>query len=431
MNITIVGTGYVGLVTGACFAKIGHNCLCIDNDQSKISSLQAGEIPFYEPGLSELVTEMCTAGRLTFSTDSAEGVQRSPVIFIAVGTPATPSGKADLSYIEQVARTIAQSMNEYKVVVEKSTVPVQTGERVRMTIDRHISSEIPFDVASNPEFLREGSAIEDALHPDRIVLGVESERAESLLREVYAPLDAPILVTNIGSAEIIKHASNSFLAMKISYANALSQICELANADIDEVARGVGLDRRIGENFLRAGVGYGGSCFPKDVDAFCDIASELGYEFRLLQEVQAINREQRRYFLRKIEDALWIVKEKTVTIFGLSFKPNTDDLRQAPSLDVIEWLLEHGAKVHAHDPKAIPAMRKLYGDRIRYFEDPYEAAQDADCVAILTEWQIYGDLDLTRLKDSMKQAVMVDGRNLFDPQEVIGLGFEYKSIGRR
>ncbi|HKS16363.1 MAG TPA: UDP-glucose/GDP-mannose dehydrogenase family protein, partial [Planctomycetota bacterium] len=351
MKISVIGTGHVGLVTGACFAEMGHRVLCVDVDKSKVAKLRRGVMTIYEPGLADLVRRNAKAGRLKFGTSNAEAVAFGTVVFICVPTPPRPDGTADLSFMESVSRDIAKSLKEYRLIVDKSTVPVHTGERVKLVITKHAPKDMPFDVASNPEFLREGAAVQDTLHPDRIVFGVESHRAEKVLREVFEPFKSPILSTDIKSAELIKHASNSFLALKISYANALAALCDLAGADVQMVTRGMGMDRRIGLAFLNPGIGYGGSCFPKDVAAFEAISRELGYEFRLLREVQRLNEEARDLFLKTIERELWIVKGKRIAAFGLSFKPDTDDVRESIALKVVKALMERGADVRAYDPQ--------------------------------------------------------------------------------
>ncbi|MBW2970925.1 UDP-glucose/GDP-mannose dehydrogenase family protein, partial [Candidatus Woesearchaeota archaeon] len=358
MKVAIIGTGYVGLVTGTCLAEIGHRVICVDNNKDKINVLNSGGIPIYEPGLLELIKKNVAAKRLIFSTELPSAVKQSEVIFIAVGTPPRDDGSADLSYVENVARQVAQAMERYTVVVEKSTVPVETGEWVKRTIELYNKRGIPFDVVSNPEFLREGSAVKDFLEPDRIVVGVGSKKAEKIMRELYEPIKSELVVTDIKSAELIKHASNSFLATKISFINAVANVCEKTGADIKMVAHGMGLDSRIGPRFLNAGIGYGGSCFPKDVDAFIHISDNVGYDFRLLKEVQAINKLQREKFLRKVHDAMWIVKDKRIAIWGLSFKPNTDDMREAPSIDVINALQREGAKITAHCPGALETAKE-------------------------------------------------------------------------
>jgi UDPglucose 6-dehydrogenase len=427
LTVTIIGSGYVGLTTGVCLAELGHTVICSDNDESKVRLLASGGCPIYEPGLPELMRK--NAQRLSYTADIADAVRRADIIFVAVGTPSTPSGAPDMSYVERVARTIALAMNSYKLVVEKSTVPVQTAEWMKRTIARYDKAGTPFDVASNPEFLREGTAVQDFLKPDRIVLGVESDRARDLLLRLYAPIDAPKVVVDIKSAELIKHASNSFLAMKISFINAVATICELTGADIDEVAQGMGYDRRIGKDFLRAGVGYGGSCFPKDVDAFIWLAGTLNYDFALLKSVRDINREQRDRFFKKIEDALWVLKGKTVAVLGIAFKANTDDIREAPALDIMRRLLDAGACVRAYDPQAMDHARAQI-PQAEYCASPYEAMQGADCAVIMTEWEEIRSLDLDRAVRALAHPIVVDGRNLFDPAEMKRRGFDYRSIGR-
>ncbi|MDP8236168.1 MAG: UDP-glucose/GDP-mannose dehydrogenase family protein [Candidatus Erginobacter occultus] len=429
MNVCIIGTGYVGLVTGATLAELGNRVICVDNNQEKIALLNRGEVPIYEPGLNELIATSRQAGRITFTTSIAEGVKSSEVVFIAVSTPPKPDGSADLSAVAAVAREVAENLNGYKVVVDKSTVPVKTGEKVTETIERYSREGSEFDVVSNPEFLREGSAIYDTFHPDRIVIGCPSRRASDILVELYKPLDAPVIITDINSAEIIKHAANSFLATKISFANALARICEAAGANVEEVTRGVGLDNRVGAKFLNAGVGYGGSCFPKDVSAFVSISDELGYDFRLLKEVERINEEQIDFFFRKIKDTLWILEEKTVAILGLAFKPNTDDMRSAPSVKIIRKLLAEGAKVRAYDPKAMEKAREELPD-IEYCRDPYQAAEGAEALVILTEWNEFKEMDLGRMKKLLHQPIVIDGRNIYDPERMAALGFTYCSVGR-
>jgi len=429
MNICFIGTGYVGLVTGTIFAHKGHNVICIDKEEHKIQSLRDGQMPIYEPGLEEMVAENVKAGRLQFSTDIAKGVNTSKIIFIAVGTPPSEDGRADLSFIEQVARQIARHMNEYKIIVEKSTVPVQTGERVKITINRNIRSKIEFDVVSNPEFLREGNAIEDALNPDRIVIGVSSDHARKVMEELYKDFNAPIITTDVKSAEIIKHAANSFLALKISYINAVANVCEMTGANVMEVAEGMGLDKRIGKRLLNAGLGYGGSCFPKDIDAFARISEELGYNFPILREVQRINQEQRALFVKKIEQELWIVKAKTIGVLGLSFKPDTDDMREASSIYIINELQKRGALIRVYDPKAMNNAREML-DKVEFCQDPYSAAKGADCLLLLTEWDEFKNMDLKKIKKAMNEPNLIDGRNIFEPDKMLELGFNYRSIGR-
>jgi UDPglucose 6-dehydrogenase len=429
VRITIVGTGYVGLVTGACFAEVGHHVTCVDNDRSKVEQLQRGGIPIYEPGLEEIVRRNVAAGRLRFASETAEGVAQAEVIFIAVPTPPLPDGSTDLSFVERVARDIATAMTEYKIVVDKSTVPVQTGQKVADTIKRYNKHKVDFDVASNPEFLREGSAVHDLMNPDRIVIGVSDPRPVAKLQEIYEPFRAPVIVTDINSAELIKHACNSFLALKISYINAVAALCEASGANIDDVAHGMGLDKRIGREFLNAGIGYGGSCFPKDVSAFTHIAAVLGTDFALLRAVQAINQEQPQRFVKKIRESLWVVKDKTLAVLGLSFKPDTDDMRLSPALDVLRPLLAEGAKIRAYDPKAMARARELL-PQLEFCADPYAAAQGADAAIFCTEWAEFAQLDLKRLKAALAHPIVFDGRNIFQPEQMRALGFEYISVGR-
>lgn len=429
MNICVIGTGYVGLVTGACFADMGNKVICVDIDKGKIGKLKKGIMPIYEPGLEKLVKTNKKRKRIEFTTDLKEGVRKSAIIFIAVGTPPKEDGGADLTYVENVARQIAQNMTSYKLIVEKSTVPVETGEWVKRTVKANNTHKVSFDVASNPEFLREGSAIEDFVNPDRIVIGVESKRAKDLLLELYRSFKAPVVVTDIRSAEIIKHASNSFLATKISFINAISNICEKAGADVGKVAEGMGLDKRIGKSFLNAGVGFGGFCFPKDLAAFINISEKLGYDFGLLKEVERINESQKRLLIKIIEENLWIVKGKTIGILGLSFKPNTDDIRFAPSLDIISALLEEGAKINVYDPKAMDKAKKVLKG-VKFCGNSYEAARMADCLVIVTEWDEFKELDLKKIKKLLKQPLIIDGRNIYDPATVRKAGFKYVCIGR-
>lgn len=429
VRITIVGTGYVGLVTGACFAEVGHHVVCVDNDEKKVALLKAGGIPIYEPGLEELVARNTAAGRLRFTSSTPEGVEASEVIFIAVPTPPLPDGSTDLSYVEKVAREVAGAMTEYKIVVDKSTVPVKTGEKVAETIKRYNKHGVDFDVASNPEFLREGCAVRDLMEPDRVVIGVTNPRPVAKLKEIYAPFNAPIIVTDINSAELIKHACNSFLAMKISYANLMAAVCEATGANVLDVVHGMGLDKRIGRAFLDAGLGYGGSCFPKDISAFIHIGEQLGLDFGLLREVAKINANQIQRFLKKIRDTLWILKDKRIAVLGLSFKPNTDDMRLAPSVEVIRALVKDGAIIRAYDPKAMPKARELLPD-IEYAKDPYDAAQGADALVLCTEWDEFRQLDLERLKSVMAHPIVFDGRNVLDAQRMKALGFIYRGVGR-
>ena len=430
MRICIIGSGYVGLVTGACFADLGNNVICVDNDESKIARLKKGIMPIYEPGLEELVKRNVKEDRLTFSGNLKDGVKRSEVIFVCVPTPPKDNGDADMTYVENVAREIAVSMSSYKLIVDKSTVPVNTGEWVEHTINIFNKRKIKFDVASNPEFLKEGTAIEDFMNPDRVVVGVKSKKAAGILKELYGPLKAPIVVTDIKSAELIKHASNSFLAMKISFINSVANICDKVGADIVDVARGIGLDKRISKDFLNAGIGFGGSCFPKDLAAFVHIAEKMGYDFGILKEVQNVNRYQKRLIIKKIESLLWNLPKKTVGILGLSFKPGTDDLREAPALEIIEELIREGVHVRAYDPVAMKKAKEILGNKVKFCKDAYETAKDSDCLLIATEWNEFKELDFKRIKKLMKQPVIADGRNIYDPAEMKKLGFRYVGIGR-
>lgn len=430
MDISVIGAGHVGLVTGACFADLGHAVVMVDNDAKRIANLKRGIMPYYEPGLEELIARGVREKRLIFTTNIKEGVVKSTIIFIAVGTPQKATGEADLAYVESVARSIAQHLPAYRLVVEKSTVPVQTGKWIAHTIKTYLKKkQQPFDVASNPEFLREGTAIQDFMKPDRVVLGVETKRARDLLSALYKPLGAPLVVTDISSAELIKHASNSFLSMKISFINAVAQISERCGADVQQVANGMGLDPRIGRSFLNAGAGFGGFCFPKDLDAFIKISEQLGYDFELLKAVRNINEQQKRSFAAKIQSALWVIKGKTIAVLGLAFKPNTDDMRYAPAIDVIEYLQGEGASIRAFDPQAMGEAKHLLSG-VTLCKDPYEAARGADCLAILTEWNEFKELDFTRIKKLLRQPLIVDGRNIYDPQRVRALGFRYVGVGR-
>lgn len=431
MNIAIIGTGYVGLVTGACFADLGNRVYCVDNDRKKVESLRKGRVTIYEPGLQETVKRNVKKGRLTFSTNIGDSVKKSQIVFICVGTPSKENGEADLSTLEIVSREIAKSIDSYKLIVEKSTVPVETGEWVKQTINAFKGRKGKFDVASNPEFLREGTAIEDFMRPDRIVIGVESQKAKELLISLYKPLKAPFVVTDIRSAEIIKHASNSFLAMKISFINAISVICEKAGADIAKVAKGIGLDKRINKDFLYAGAGYGGSCFPKDVEAFIYIAEKLGYRFELLKAVKEINEKQKDIIIEKISRLIWNIPGKTIGVLGLSFKPNTDDIRNAPAIDIINRLITQGAKIRVYDPKAMGKTKKILKKDIAYCKSAYDVAKGSECIVLLTEWNEFKKLDFKKLKKLLKRPVLIDGRNIYDPKEMKKLGFVYAGIGRK
>ena len=429
MDLCIVGAGHVGLVTGACFADLGHAVLMVDVDRRRIAELQRGRVWFYEPGLEELVRRNLREGRLRFTTNLAQAVKQSLVIFICVGTPPKDGGAADLSFVEDVAHQVAKAMPGYRLIVEKSTVPVQTGRKITQTISNARRKNVPFDVASNPEFLREGSGIHDFLHPDRIVLGVESKRARQLLEKLYGAFAAPLVVTDISSAELIKHASNSFLAVKISYINSIAAVCDRVGADVVKVAEGMGLDPRIGRAFLDAGVGFGGFCLPKDIAAFIRIAEEIGYDFALLKAAERVNHEQPRAFVAGAKEALWVLSNKTIGVLGLAFKPNTDDLRYAPPLEVIRLLQAEGARITAYDPQAMPEARRMLTG-VRFGADPYAAARGADALAVLTEWNEFQELNFTKLKSLMRQPVILDGRNVYDPERLRRLGFRYVGIGR-
>lgn len=429
MKITIIGTGYVGLVTGACFAEVGHDVICVDNDDAKVELLRSGGIPIYEPGLEDLVRQNTAAGRLTFTNSTEEGVRKSDVIFIAVPTPPQTDGSVDLSFIERVARDIAGAMDAYKIVVDKSTVPVNTGEKVTETIKRYNQARVEFDVVSNPEFLREGFAVEDLMKPDRIVVGVRSQRPVAAMKEIYEPFKSPIIVTDINSAELIKHAANSFLALKISYINAVSIICEASGANVEEVANGIGMDERIGRRFLNASLGFGGSCFPKDLSAFIKISEELGYDFRLLKEVQQINEDQMGLFVKKITETLWVLKGKKIGVLGLAFKQNTDDVRMSPAIELCRRLLAEGAELRAHDPKAMEKAAPLL-EGVTFVDDMNDVAEGCDALVVATEWPQFTELDLERARKELTHPILFDGRNLFDPAKMEELGFIYKSIGR-
>lgn len=437
MNIAVVGSGYVGLVTGVCLAEIGHQVICVDNDKEKIKKLKQGKIPIFEPQLDVLLHKNVASKRLSFSSSIAEATKKSMVIFIAVGTPSKKNGEPDLIYVENVAREIALHMDSYKLIVEKSTVPAETGHRVDRTVRINLPGKfkrgnkltIDFDVASNPEFLREGSAVNDFLNPDRIVIGVETARAERILREIYAPIKTHFVVTDIKSAELIKHASNAFLAAKISFINAVAQVCDHVGGDVLRVAEGMGLDKRIGRKFLDAGIGYGGSCFPKDVDAFIRLSEKSGYDFHLLKEVRNVNEHQRNYFLKLIEDKLWNLKNKTIGILGLAFKPDTDDMRNAPSVDILNHLQREGAKIKAYDPQAMFKAREIV-KKVMFCKNAYDLAKGCDCLLILTDWDEFHEINFEKIKRVMRHAIIFDGRNLYHDKNWSKLGFEYYGIGR-
>lgn len=425
----MIGTGYVGLVTGACFAELGHKVICVDNDTRKIDILKKGQIPIYEPGLEELVHKNVKAKRLSFSLSIAQSISNANVAFIAVGTPPRTDGSADLSYVENVAREIAVNMKRYLIIVEKSTVPVETCEWIRKTVVRYHKKKMPFDVVSNPEFLREGTAIKDFLEPDRIIVGVESPKAKAVMEKLYKPLKAPIIFTDPKSAEIIKHASNSFLATKISYINSVATICEKVGANVEQVAEGMGYDKRIVRAFLNAGCGFGGFCFPKDLEAFLWISKKVGADFQMLEVVKKVNEDQKINFIHKIEEALWIIQKKNIGILGLAFKPNTDDMRFAPSLDIIAMLQERGAAIQAYDPVATVNARKVL-QNVTFKNSVYETAANADCLVIMTEWNEIKKMDLKKIKNVMNNPIIVDGRNIFDPLQMKKLGIHYYSVGR-
>lgn len=437
MNVAIIGSGYVGLVTGTCLAEIGHYVICVDNDEEKIEVLKKGEIPIYEPQLEKLVKKNMAKERLSFSTSIKEGVSRAKVIFIAVGTPPKENGEADLSSVEKVCSQIARNMKEYKLIVEKSTVPVQTGQWIKRLF-RVNNSFSDFDIASNPEFLREGTAVHDFLNPDRIVIGVETERAASILKELYSPIinqkskgsdSVPLMIVDLETAELIKHASNSFLTTKISFINAVADICEKTGADIEKVAEGMGYDPRIGASFLKAGIGFGGFCFPKDLQAFIRIAEKLNYNFALLKEVEKINKNRPKILLDKIEKALGTVEGKTIGILGLAFKPNTDDIRLAPSIEIISLLQKKKAQIKVYDPVAMDKAKEILKN-VEYGGDPYEVARGSNALVIVTEWEEFQTIDLERIRDLMINPLVVDGRNIYEPEKMKELGFTYESIGR-
>ncbi len=449
MQISVVGSGYVGLVAATCLAELGHNVICVDSDLAKIAALKAGETLIHEDYLQELLSRHRGAG-LSFSTSIQEAARHARVIFIAVGTPSYDDGSVDLSYVETVARSLAESIDGYKVVVEKSTVPVYTSDWIQNALARKGRKGGEFDVVSNPEFLREGTAVTDFLYPDRIVVGASTDRAAGIMREVYTSLidgsyaqhasavprperarSLPMYIeTSQRSAELIKHASNAFLALKISFINAVANFCESVGADIEEVCSGIGSDSRIGSDFLRAGIGYGGSCFPKDVAAFRAVTREFGFEFPLLDEIKRINEEQRARFIRKVRGALRTLKNKKLAVLGLAFKDGTDDVRESPAIKVIDMLLQEKCQIVAFDPAAMDRARQVLGNRISYARDPYAAAEGADALLILTEWKEFANLDLIRIKRLLRSSVVLDGRNLFDQSEMAAAGLTYHSIGR-
>jgi len=434
MRLTVVGAGYVGLTTAVCFAHLGNEVMVVEKLPEKVQALKEGKVPFYEPGLEEMLRENLSLGRLFFTTDLKEGLDFSDVIFICVGTPQRPDGSADLSQVEEVARETARFMEGYKLLVEKSTVPVNTHKLIKRTVERYLKRRgkiLEFDVASNPEFLREGSAVRDFLEPDRIVIGVESERARRIMEELYKDFKCPVIFTDPATSELIKHASNSFLAMKISYINMVADLCEKVGADVRLVAEGMGYDKRIGREFLRAGIGWGGSCFPKDIKAFIKMAKDHGVDFSLLEEVDKINQRRAVQFVEKVKSVLWSLKDKTLAVWGLSFKPNTDDIREAPSLRLVPMLLKEGARLKLYDPKAMENFKKLYppGKDLDYAPDMYSAVEGASALLIFTEWEEFQRVDLSRVKELMELPIIIDGRNIYEPEVVRGLGFEYYGVG--
>ncbi|QLG42263.1 MULTISPECIES: UDP-glucose/GDP-mannose dehydrogenase family protein [unclassified Paenibacillus] len=429
MNIAVIGTGYVGLVSGVCFSEIGNQVICVDNNEAKVKMLNEGNVPIYEPGLKELMASNMQAGKLSFTSNIADAISQSDIIFIAVGTPSLPNGEANLSYVEQVAIEIGSHIESYKIIVTKSTVPVGTNDRVRELVSS-ISSQ-PFDVASVPEFLREGSAVKDTLNPDRIVIGTDSDRAIKSLKKLHRPLTENLIITDIRSAEMIKYASNAFLATKISFINEISNICEKVGADVTRVAEGMGYDKRIGASFLKAGIGYGGSCFPKDTQALIQIAGMVDYDFRLLKSVVQVNQDQRFHVIHKLEEALGSLKGKTIAVWGLAFKPETDDVRDAPAIDIIQHLSDAGAVIKAYDPIATANFRKEVDvASITWEENPLHAAEGADALCVLTEWKEFAHIDLNELAKIMKDPIMIDGRNLYSAEQVQASTLQYYSVGR-
>jgi UDPglucose 6-dehydrogenase len=434
MRIAVIGTGYVGLVTAAGLAELGNRVIGTDKDGEKIDRISRGVVPIYEPGLDDLLAKNIEKGRLAFSSDLNAVIREADVIFVCVGTPQHSDGSADMSQIEEVSRLIADNLNRFKLVVEKSTVPVKTSFWIKRTIGLYKKTDTDFDIASNPEFLREGSAVSDFLKPDRIIIGVETERARDLLCGIYEKLRDRVVVTNIDTAELIKHASNSFLALKISYINLISNICDKTDANVEQVAEGMGLDPRIGRRFLKAGVGYGGSCFPKDIKALVKIGEDLGVDMSLLKEADRINLDRMRVFVELIKQALWILKDKRIAVLGLAFKPETDDIREAPSIRIVRELLREGARLRLYDPQAMENMKEVFPPepgRLEYCGSAYEAIEGTNALLVLTEWEEFSRLDLERAKAAMANPILVDGRNVFDPAAARRFGFEYFSIGRK
>ncbi|MDI3534962.1 MAG: UDPglucose 6-dehydrogenase [Thermosediminibacterales bacterium] len=430
MNICVVGTGYVGLVSGICFAHIGHNVICVDKDTEKIKMLNSGRIPIYEKGLEELYLKNVEQGSIRFTNDLKEGVKNSDIIFIAVGTPCLADGNADLTAVESVAKGIARFMNGYKIIVNKSTVPVGTQKWVSKIISENNEGNYNFDVVSNPEFLREGTAVYDTMNPDRIIIGADNTYAAGVIAKLHEPFKAPIIITDPESAEMIKYASNAFLATKISFINEIANICERVGADVQEVARGMGLDKRISDKFLGAGIGFGGACFPKDLKAIIKIGEQVGYEFKIAKDVIEVNNNQKLKPIEKLEKALGFIKGKTIGILGLAFKPNTNDIREAPSLEIINRIQQLGGKVKAYDPKAMESA-KMVIKNVEFVNNPYEVVKKADAVILVTEWEEFKSMDLKKVKNLMNTPVFIDGRNVFKPEEMIKMGFEYYCIGKK
>lgn len=434
MKIGVIGTGYVGLVTAVCLADLGHDVVGTDVVADKIDKASRGISHIYEPGLEELLKANLKKGTLNFTPDLDKAIQSSDILFVSVNTPQKEDGSADMTFVESVARKIADNLNDYKVVVEKSTVPVKTSMWIKKTITSCKKKDVDFDVASNPEFLREGSAVSDFLNPDRIIIGVETEKARDILVKVYEKFKDRILVTNIDTAELIKHASNSYLALKISYINLIAELCEKTDADVNQVAKGMGFDPRIGSQFLKAGLGYGGSCFPKDIRALAKIGEDLGVNMNLLREADRINLDRIDSFVEKAKKALWILKDKKIAVLGLAFKPETDDIREASSIKIIKKFLDEGSYLRLYDPKAMENMREIFPEeppQISYVKSPYEAVKEANALLIITEWDEFKELDLKKIKEVMDNPIIIDGRNVYDPSEVRELGFEYYSIGRQ
>jgi UDPglucose 6-dehydrogenase len=432
MHIAVIGTGYVGLVTGACFAEFGVDVTCVDIDSTKIARLIAGEMPIYEPGLEQLVTKNMQSGRLRFTTDLKQAVEQALVVFLAVGTPPKADGSPDLSFVEAAARSVAEHMNGYKVVVTKSTVPIGTGEYLRKLIREHLKSSVNFGIVSNPEFLREGAAINDFMRPDRVVVGSSDDEAVAIMRDLYRPLyliEVPFVVTSLEAAELTKYAANAFLATKISFINEIANLCESIGCDVHDVARAIGMDRRIGNKFLHPGPGFGGSCFPKDTQALASVARQFGRDAMIVDAVIEVNRRQRLAMIPKIEKLLGELKGKTVAILGLAFKPETDDMREAPAIDIISGLMERGATVRAYDPVAMTEAAKVLPE-VSFAGDEYEAVTDADALVFVTEWNQFRALDMARVRDLMKSPRIADLRNIYDPEDMRALGFEYVGVGR-